>query len=130
MKAELRKIKDADGLSLTFGKMYDVMDIVAGSRVGQVKEIKITNDLGEECWYPANKFKLFMEASAYLKELVADAGQDVARSATPDGSQICIGIDLSDRRDVTVGLKAQREEEIRKQIAKGLMNAAGLHYGA
>ena len=85
MKAEFRKTRYADGLPLTFGKMYDVIDIVTGSRMGQVKKIKIKNDLGEECWYTANKFKLFMEAAAYLKEpTAAGAGQ----SATPDGSQL------------------------------------------
>ncbi|MBD5524558.1 MAG: hypothetical protein HDR04_09080 [Lachnospiraceae bacterium] len=88
MKAEFRKTRYADGLPMTFGKMYDVIDIVAGSRMGQVKKIKIKNDLGEECWYPANKFKLFMEAATYLKEpTAAGIGQDAAQSATPDGTQ-------------------------------------------
>lgn len=88
MKAEFIKVRNLDGLPLTFGEMYDVIDIVAGSRKGQVEKIKIKNDLGEECWYPANKFKLFMEAATFLKEpTAAGVGQDAAQSATPDGPQ-------------------------------------------
>lgn len=132
MKAEFRKTRYADGLPLTFGKMYDVIDIVAGSRIGQVKKIKIKNDLGKECWYAASRFKLFMEVSAYLKEpTAAGAGQDAAKSATPDGSEVYIGIDIAHRADMTAGLTAkQTAEEIGKQVAKGLMNGIGLNYGA
>lgn len=74
MKAEFRKTKTADGLLLTFGKMYDVIDIVAGSRMGQVKEIKITNDLGQECWYlnraDMQNIKMCIKYKQYINKCV------------------------------------------------------------
>lgn len=87
MKAEFKRTRTADGLPLTFGKMYDVLDVKAGRKAWQLKEIKVKNDLGQERWYSANKFKLFAEAAAFLKEPTAGAGQSVGRSATPDGAQ-------------------------------------------
>ncbi len=112
MKAEFKRTKTADGLPLTPGKMYGVLDYKAGRRAYRVKEIRIKNDLGEEQWYSANKFKLFAEASAFLKEPgAAGAGQDAAQSVTPDGSQM---------------VKA----EIEKRIAAQLAGTTGLQYGA
>ena len=75
MKAEFKRTRTADGLPLTFGKMYDVLDVKAGKKPWQLKEIKVKNDLGQERWYSANKFKLFAEAAAFLKEPTAGAGQ-------------------------------------------------------
>ncbi|MBD5504109.1 MAG: hypothetical protein HDR09_20170 [Lachnospiraceae bacterium] len=99
--------------------------------MGQVKKIKIKNDLGKECWYAANKFKLFMEAAAYLKEpAAAGAGQDAARSATPDGSHVYIGIDMAQGADMTVGLTAKQVEEIGKLLVKGFRDGIGLNSGA
>lgn len=93
MKAEFKRTRTADGLPLTFGKMYDVLDVKAGKRPWQLKEIKVKNDLGQERWYSANKFKLFAEAAAFLKEpTAAGAGQSAAQSATPDRKQIYMGI--------------------------------------
>lgn len=34
MKAEFKKTRTADGLPLTFGKMYDVLDVKAGKDRG------------------------------------------------------------------------------------------------
>lgn len=80
MKAEFKRTRTADGLPLTFGKMYDVLDVKAGRKPWQLKEVKVKNDLGQERWYSANKFKLFAEAAAFLKEPTA-AGRRTERNA-------------------------------------------------
>ena len=131
MKAEFKKSKTADGLPLTVGKMYDVLDVKTGKRPWELKEIKVKNDLGQESWYKASKFILFAEAAAYLKEpTAAGAGQSAAQSATPDGSQIFMGIDMARGADMTAGLTAREGLEIGKMIAKGYADGIGLHYGA
>lgn len=72
-----------------------------------------------------------MEAAAYLKEpTAAGAGQDAAQSATPDGSQVYIGIDISHVEDMTAGLTAKQAREIGNQFLKGLMDGFGLNNGA
>lgn len=43
MKAEFKKLRTADGLPLTVGEMYDVLDVKAGRRPWQLKEIKVNN---------------------------------------------------------------------------------------
>lgn len=148
MKAEFKKSRTADGLPLTVGKMYDVLDVKAGKRPWELKEIKVKNDLGQECWYSANKFKLFAEAAAFLKEpTAAGAGQSAAQSATPDGKQIYMGIDVAGGTDMTVcgkslemtdiervdaaaGYTARAALEIGKAAAAGIAAGMGLHYGA
>lgn len=129
MKAEFKKTRTADGLPLTFGKMYDVLDVEAGKRPWQLKKIKVKNDLGQERWYSANKFNLFAEAAAFLKEpTAAGAGQGAAQSATPDGAQMIQAADMA------AGLTAREGLEIGKAfaagIAAGIADAIGLHYGA
>lgn len=125
MKAEFKRTKTTDGLPLTFGKMYDVLDVKAGRRAYQLKEIKVKNDLGQEQWYKANNFTLFAEAAAYLKEpTAAGAGQGAAQSATPDGSQMTREIDAA------AGFTAREGLEIGKAIVAGLQEGLGLHYGA
>ena len=131
MIAEYKKTKTADGLALTFGKMYKVIDLKTGSRRGQVKEIKIKNDLGCESWYKANKFILFAEAAAYLKEpAAAGAGQGAAQSATPDGSQIFVETAMMYEADRAAGITAREIAEIGKEIAKGLADGLNMMYGA
>ena len=145
MKAEFKRTRTADGLPLTFGKMYDVLDVKAGRKAWQLKEIKVKNDLGQERWYSANKFKLSAEAAAFLKEPTAGAGQSVGRSATPDGKQIYMGIDVAggtdmtvcgksltdiDRVDAAAGYTARAALEIGKAAAVGIADGLGLHYGA
>lgn len=61
MKAEFKKTKTNDGLALTFGKTYKVLDWKTGKKAWQLEAIKVKNDLGEEHWYKACKFKLFAE---------------------------------------------------------------------
>lgn len=125
MKAEFKKSRTADGLPLTVGKMYDVLDVKAGKRPWELKEIKVKNDLGQESWYKANKFILFAEAAAYLKEpTAAGAGQSAAQSATPDGAQMIRAA------DVAAGFTAREGLEIGKMIAAGYADGIGLHYGA
>lgn len=148
MKAEFKRTRTADGLPLTFGKMYDGLDVKAGRRPWQLKEIKVKNDLGKERWYSANKFKLFAEAAAFLKKsMAAGAGQ----SATPDGKQIYMGIDMAhgtdmavcgksiemtdiEKIDATAGLTAREDLEIGKAfaagIAAGIAETQNLNYGA
>lgn len=148
MKAKFKRTRTADGLPLTFGKMYDVLDVKAGKKSWQLKEIKVKNDLGQERWYSANKFKLFAEAAAFLKEpTAAGAGQSAGRSATPDGKQIYIGIDVAGGTDMTVcgkslemtdiervdaaaGYTAREMLEVGEAIAAGIMDGIGLNYGA
>lgn len=148
MKAEFKRTRTADGLPLTFGKMYDVLDVKAGRKAWQLKEIKVKNDLGQERWYSAKKFKLFAEAAAFLKEpTAAGAGQSAGRSATPDGKQIYMGIDVAGGTDMTVcgkslemtdiervdaaaGYTARAALEIGKAAAVGIADGLGLHYGA
>ena len=148
MKAEFKKTRTADGLPLTFGKMYDVLDVKAGRRPWQLKEIKVKNDLGQERWYSANKFNLLAEAAAYLKEpTVAGAGQSAAQSATPDGKQIYMGIDMAGGTDMTAYGKPLEMTDIEKvdaaagytaremlkageALMAGIADAFGLHYGA
>lgn len=62
MKAKFKVTKTNDGLALTFGKTYDVLDWKTGKKPWELKEIKVKNDLGEERWYRAHKFMLFAEA--------------------------------------------------------------------
>ena len=124
MKAEFKRIRTADGLPLTFGKMYDVLDVKAGRKPWQLKEIKVKNDLGQERWYSANKFKLFAEAAAFLKEPTAGAGQSAAQSATPDGAQ------LIRAADAAAGFTALEGLEIGKAVAAGIADGIGIHYGA
>lgn len=69
-----------------------------------------------------SNFILFMEASAYLKEPAAGAGQGAAQSATPDGSQIYTGIDLAHGADFTAEIP---ERERLRELPEGFMN-----YGA
>lgn len=117
MKAEFKETKTVDSLPLTAGKMYDVLDVKAGRKPWQLKEIKVKNDLGKERWYRANKFKLFAEAATFLNEQTAAvAGQGAAQSATPDGSQIYIGVDTARGTDMTAYEKP--------------LEMTGLHYGA
>ncbi len=125
MKAEFKKSRTADGLPLTFGKMYGVLDYKTGRRAYQLKEIKVKNDLGQERWYNANKFKLFAEASAFLKEKAAVPHSfPAAQSATPDGSQMIKEIDAA------AGFTAREGVEIGKAVAAGIADGIGLHYGA
>ncbi|MCM1217242.1 MAG: hypothetical protein NC548_22305 [Lachnospiraceae bacterium] len=125
MKAEFKKTKAADGLPLTFGKMYDVLDVKAGRKPWQLKEIKVKNDLGQERWYKASKFKLFAEAAAYLREpTAAGAGQGAAQSATPDGSQ------MIREADAAAGYTAREMLKVGEAIVAGLQDGIGLHYGA
>lgn len=144
MKAEFKRTRTADGLPLTFGKMYDVLDVKPDKDGWGLKEIKVKNDLGQERWYSTNKFKLFAEAAAFLKEpTAADAGQ----SATPDGKQIYMGIDMAGGTDMTVygkplemtdiervdaaaGYTARAALEIGEAAAAGIAAGFGLHYGA
>lgn len=125
MKAEFKKTRTADGLPLTFGKMYDVLDVKAGRKAWQLKEIKVKNDLGQERWYSANKFKLFAEAAAFLKEpTAAGAGQSAAQSATPDGAQ------MIREADAAAGYTAREMLEVGKAAAAGIAAGLGLQYGA
>ncbi len=148
MKAEFKRTRTADGLPLTFGKMYDVLDVKAGRKPWQLKEIKVKNDLGQERWYRANKFKLFAEAATFLKEpTAAGVGQSAAQSTTPDGKQIYMGIDMVNGTDMTVcgkplemtdiekvdaaaGEMVRKNLEIGKAIVAGIADTIGLHYGA
>ena len=115
MKAEYKATKISDGLPLTIGKMYDVLDVKARKGSQRLEEIKVKNDLGQEEWYKANKFKLLAEAAAYLKEpTAAGAGKGAAQSATPDGAQIIQEIDAA------AGITALQGAEIGKAIARGL----------
>ena len=128
MKAEFKKTKTGDGLPLTIGKMYDVLDVKARKGSQRLEEIKVKNDLGQEEWYKANKFILFAEAAAFLKEpTAAGAGQDAAQSATPDGAQIIQEIDaaagFTARQGVEIG------KAIRAGILAGIQDVMGLHYG-
>lgn len=116
MKAEFKKTKTADGLPLTFGKMYDVLDCK-----NQLKEIKVKNDLGQERWYKENKFVLFAESAEFLKEPMA-AG--VAQSATPDGAQLIREADAAAGRTARGMLKGG------EAIIKGIEDGFGFHYGA
>ena len=131
MKAEFKRTRTADGLPLTFGKMYDVLDVKAGRRPWQLKEIKVKNDLGQERWYSANKFNLFAEAEAFLKEpTAAGAGQGAAQSATPDGKQIYMGIDMAHGTDMAVCGKSLEMTDIEKiDAAAGLTAREGLEIG-
>ena len=125
MKAEFKRTRTADGLPLTFGKMYDVLDVKAGRKAWQLKEIKVKNDLGQERWYSANKFNLFAEAAAFLKEpTAAGAGQSAAQSATPDGEQMIRAADAA------AGFTALEGLEIGKAVAAGIADGIGIHYGA
>ena len=125
MKAEFKKMRTVDGLPLTIGKMYDVLDVKAGRKAWQLKEIKVKNDLGQERWYSANKFKLLAEAAAFLKEpTAAGAGQSAAQSATPDGAQMIRAADAA------AGFTAPEGLEIGKAVAAGIADGIGIHYGA
>ncbi len=125
MKAEFKKSRTADGLPLTIGKMYDVLDVKAGKRPWELKEIKVKNDLGRESWYKANKFTLFAEAAAFLKEpTAAGAGQSAVQSATPDGAQMIRAVEAA------AGLTARQAIEMGEQAMKGFIDGIGLHYGA
>lgn len=125
MKAEFKKTKTSDGMPLTIGKMYEVLEIKLGGSCKDIKEIKIKNDFEQEDWYKANKFKLFAEAAAYLKEpTTAGAGQSAAQSATLEGAQIIREVDAA------AGSRARESLEIGKMIAAGLADGIGLHYGA
>lgn len=119
MKAEFKRTKTADGLPLTFGKMYDVLDIKTGKRPWVIKEIKVENDLGRQDWYSANKFNLLAEGAAFLEEqTAAGVGQGAAQSATPDGKQIYMGIDIANGTDMTALGRSLEMEDI------------GFYYGA
>lgn len=125
MKAEFKKTKTADGLPLTFGKMYDVLDVKTGKKPWELKEIKVKNDLGQERWYKAYKFILFAEAAAYLNgQAAAGAGQDAAQSATPDGSQ------MIREADAAAGYTVQENLKAGEAIVAGIADGFGLHYGA
>ncbi len=96
-----------------------------GKKPWELKEIKVKNDLGQESWYKANKFILFAEAAAFLKEpTAAGAGQSAAQSATPDGAQ------MIQAADAAAGFTAREGLEIGKMIAAGYADGIGLHYGA
>lgn len=102
MKAEFKKTRTADGLPLTFGKMYDVLDVKAGKRPWQLKKIKVKNDLGQERWYSANKFNLFAEAAAFLKEpTAAGAGNPASEPCRPQKrvAIYCAGSDVEPIRE-------------------------------
>lgn len=132
MKAEFKRIRTADGLPLTFGKMYDVLDVKTGRKPWQLKEIKVKNDLGQERWYSTNKFKLFAEAAAFLKEpTAAGAGQSAGRSATPDGKQIYMGIDMAHGTDMwaVCGKSLEMTDIERVDAAAGYTARAMLEIG-
>lgn len=148
MKAEFKKTRTADGLPLTFGKMYDVLDAKVGKRPWKLKEIKVKNDLGQERWYGANKFNLFAEAATVLKEhTAAGAEQSAAQSATPDGKQIYMDTDMVhgtdiaicgksiemtdiEKTDAAAGYMVREELKARKASAEGIADGFGLYYGA
>lgn len=115
MKAQynLEKLESVD--CLTFGKMYDVLDITTHrTKIGVVEKIKIKNDSGKESWYTAGKFILHAEAAAYLSNAAAGAGENAAQSATPDGSQVFIGIDIA------AGRVAREIRGAEKNVMEGL----------
>lgn len=138
MKAIFKKSRTADGLPLTIGKMYDVLDKKAGKKSGELKEIKVKNDLEIEDWYSVNKFELLMEAEAYqIMKMVAGNGQknaakNVAENATPDGSQIYIGVDMASGTDKTVYDTSTEKvlKENRKKLVENLARAFGFQHGA
>lgn len=136
MKAQFKSkgVQAGRQLPLTIMKMYDVLDIKRGERSPKgrkVTKVQVKNDLGQICWYDANNFILFAEATAYMNQpTAAGAGQDAAQSATPDGSQIYVGIDLVKGADMTAGFTAREMVEVGKEIARGLADGIGLHYGA
>ena len=106
-----------------------MLDVKAGKRPWELKEIKVKNDLGQESWYKANKFTLYAEAAAYLKEpTAAGAGQSAAQSATPDGAQMIREIDALAGFTAREGLEIG--EAIAAGIAAGIADVMGLHYGA
>ena len=45
MKAEFKRTRTTDGLPLTFGKKYDVLEIKTEKRPWVIKEVKVKNDL-------------------------------------------------------------------------------------
>ncbi len=125
MKAEFKRTKTADGLPLTFGKMYDVLDIKTGKRPWVIKEIKVENDLGRQDWYSANKFNLLAEGAAFLEAPTAvDAGQSAVQSTIPDGARMIRAADAA------AGYTAREALKIGEAAAAGLANGLGLYYGA
>lgn len=122
-------------MPLTIGKMYDVLEIrmkriKQKGELHEIEGIRIINDLGEERWYMVRDFALFLEAKAGIEhQIAAGAGQGAAQSATPDGSQIYVGIDIATGA-VTANFTPRELAEIGKQIAKGFKDGIGLNYGA
>lgn len=125
MKAKFKRTRTADGLALSFGKMYDVLDVKAGKGLRNIVEIKIENDLGVERWYKANKFILFAEAIAYARgKIAAEAAEKVAQSATPNGRELIMQI------DALAPPTARQMFEDGKAVAAGMAAGIGLNYGA
>ena len=141
MKAEFKRTRTTDGLPLTFGKKYDVLEIKTEKRPWVIKEVKVKNDLGQEQWYKASKFKLLAEAAKFLNEpAAAGAGKSAGRSATPDGKQIYMGINTPGGVDMKVCGKSLEMADIERVTAAalkigetvetGIAAGMGLHYGA
>lgn len=131
MKAGLKRAKAKSELPLTVGKLYDVLDLEMDKKRRQIAKIKVKNDLGKNRWYKADKFKLFYESQISPNNSTAEAiAQSAAQSATPDGRQMIIGIDLAAGQDITVNATRQQAEEIGKQLLRGIADGFGLEYGA
>lgn len=115
MRAIFRRTKTADGLPLTFRKMYDVLDVKTDGKQ-QLKEIKVKNDLGQECWYRANKFICM--------------GIDMANGADMTVCDKPLEMTDIEKVDAAAGYVVRENLKSGKAILAGIADGFGLHYGA
>lgn len=87
MKAEFKQTKTSDGLPLTVGKKYDVIDVICKNGF-EVSKVLIKNDKSEECWYSAVLFIFHAEATAAMKVAAVDAAMAAGAMATPEPQTI------------------------------------------
>lgn len=87
MKAEFKQTKTSDGLPLTVGKKYDVIDVKCKNGF-EVSKVLIKNDKAEEHWYSAALFIFHAEATAAMKVAAVDAAMAAGAMATPEPETI------------------------------------------
>lgn len=120
MKAEFKQTKTSDGLPLTVGKKYDVIDVKCKNGF-EVSKVLIKNDKAEEHWYSAALFIFHAEATAAMKVAAVDAAMAAGAMATPDPQTIII---------TTAEHRKSHSLDSIERVLKAAELARGLMFGA
>lgn len=117
MKAEYKAGRPED--NLTVGKKYDVTDVKC-KKGFEVSEIYTQNDKAEECWYSAEHFFMYAEATQAMKTVAVEGALVAGARLTPEPTQIIITTaDHKERHSLDCIEKALKTQEIKRGLMFG-----------